>query len=167
MTFSWHKLVCCLTRKKLRCNNSLRTFVCFFIKISHCKKSSVLGPGKPKHYIFGNQFYLKNARKLGFHVFLIFALKSIWYHSFTYVDWIFKKLFFLIMGSWERKLKWNKTHNSLWIWSCSSKIMISNVFQHENWVMHRISAFQQFSNEINRRKYSAWVPMDSFYAYVV
>ena len=29
-----------------------------------------VGPRRPKHYIFGDQFYCKNAWKLRFHVFL-------------------------------------------------------------------------------------------------
>ena len=28
-----------------------------------------MGPRKPKHYIFGHQFYSENARRLRFHVF--------------------------------------------------------------------------------------------------
>ena len=35
-----------------------------------------MGPREPKHYIFGNQFYSKNARKLRFHVFLYFNARK-------------------------------------------------------------------------------------------
>ena len=35
-----------------------------------------MGPQGPKHYIFGDQFYSKNAKKIIFHVFLHFNAKK-------------------------------------------------------------------------------------------
>ena len=35
-----------------------------------------MGPQGPKHYIFADQFYSKNARKLRFHVFLHFNARK-------------------------------------------------------------------------------------------
>ena len=70
-SFTLIKLVHCLTRKTLRCN-SLVQKICMFLQkeTSHCKNSLTLGPQEPKHYIFGDHFYSKNARKLTLHVFL-------------------------------------------------------------------------------------------------
>ena len=44
-----------------------------FILNPHMHK---VGPGGPKHYIFGDKFYSKNARKLRFHVFLHFNARK-------------------------------------------------------------------------------------------
>ena len=41
-----------------------------------------MDPWGPKHYIFGNHFSLKNARKLRFHVFLHFTAKNHMIFSF-------------------------------------------------------------------------------------
>ena len=35
-----------------------------------------MGPRGAKHYIFGDQFYSKNARKRRFHIFLNFLLEN-------------------------------------------------------------------------------------------
>ena len=35
-----------------------------------------MGPKEPKHYIFGDHFYTKNARRLRFHVFLHFNARK-------------------------------------------------------------------------------------------
>ena len=43
---------------------------------SHCKNSLALGPQGPKHYIFGDNVYSKNARKLRSHVFLLFHARK-------------------------------------------------------------------------------------------
>ena len=40
------------------------------------------GPQRPKHRIFDDQFYLKNGKKLRFHVFL--QLENIWYYNFIW-----------------------------------------------------------------------------------
>ena len=45
-----------------------------------------LGPWGPTHYIFGDQFYSKNARKLRFHVFLHFYARKHMISSF-YPKW--------------------------------------------------------------------------------
>ena len=76
-SFTWIKLVYCLIRKTLWCN-SLVQKICMFLQkeTSHCRSSSALGPRGPKHYIFGNQFYSKNAKKLRFHVFLHFHARK-------------------------------------------------------------------------------------------
>ena len=66
--------------KKLQINWNMLTLHQF-------SKSVVLymqdtGPQGPKHRIFDDQFYLKNGRKLRFHVFL--QLENIWYYNFIW-----------------------------------------------------------------------------------
>ena len=89
MTFLSHKskLVYCLTRKTLRCNGLVHK-ICMFLQkeTSHCKSSLALGPQRPKHYIFGNHFYSKNARKLRFHVFFLFDARKYMISS-LYLRW--------------------------------------------------------------------------------
>ena len=70
-------LVYYLTRKTLMCS-SLVQKVCMFFqkKTSHCRNSLALVPRGHKHYIFGSQFYSKNASKLKFHVFLYFQVRN-------------------------------------------------------------------------------------------
>ena len=46
-----------------------------------------MSPRRPKHYIFGNQFYSKNAKRLRFHVFLQFNARKHMISSF-YLKWI-------------------------------------------------------------------------------
>ena len=43
-----------------------------------------MGPRWPKHYIFGDQFYSKNARKLDSMYSSVFMLENIWYYNFTW-----------------------------------------------------------------------------------
>ena len=48
-----------------------------------------MDPRGPKHYIFGDHFYSKNARMLRFHVFhkcipYILMPENIWSHHFTW-----------------------------------------------------------------------------------
>ena len=45
-----------------------------------------MGPQGPNHYIFGDQFYLKNGRMLKFHVFLNFNARKHMISSF-YQQW--------------------------------------------------------------------------------
>ena len=45
-----------------------------------------MGPQRPKHYIFGDQFYSKNARILRFHEFLHFYSRKHMISSF-YLKW--------------------------------------------------------------------------------
>ena len=45
-----------------------------------------MDPQRPKHYIFGNQFYSKNAKRLRFHVFLHFNARKHLISSF-YPKW--------------------------------------------------------------------------------
>ena len=53
-----------------------------------------MDPRVPKHYIFGDQFYSKNARMLRFHEFLHFYARK---HMIILpeVDWIHKKFWIL------------------------------------------------------------------------
>ena len=44
-----------------------------------------MGPRGPKHFIFGDHFYSKNARKLRFHVFLHFNARK--HISLFYLKW--------------------------------------------------------------------------------
>ena len=77
----------CLARKTLKCN-SLVHKICLFLQkeTSHCKSSLALGPEGPKQYIFDDHFYSKNAKKLRFHLFLLFH----------------------VMGPQDTELDWNK-----------------------------------------------------------
>ena len=60
--------------------------MCMFLEKEtwYCQNSLALGPQGPKQDIFGDYFYSKNARKLKFHVFLLFMVENIWYHHFTW-----------------------------------------------------------------------------------
>ena len=49
---------------------------------SHCKNSLMLGLQGPKQYIFGYYFYLNNARKFRFYVFLLFHVRKHMISSF-------------------------------------------------------------------------------------
>ena len=104
------KLVYCSTRKTLR-YNSLVQKICMFIQkeISHCKNSLALGSQGPKLYIFGDHFYSENARKLRFHVFLLFDAREYMISSF-YLNWtkVTRNCeFFPIMGPSGPELNWN------------------------------------------------------------
>ena len=105
----------CLTRKTLRCN-SLVQKICMFLQkeTSQCKNSLALGPQGPKHNIFGNHFYWKNARKLRFHIFLLFDARKYMIASF-YLKWTeFTRNceFFPIMGPWGPEINWKKYTSS-------------------------------------------------------
>ena len=82
------KLVYPLARESLKCN-SLVEKMCNFLQkeTSHYQSSLALVPQGPRHYIFGDHFYLKNVRKLKFHVFLLFYVRK---HmiSLFYLKWI-------------------------------------------------------------------------------
>ena len=110
-SFTYIRLVYCLTRKT-RKGNSLVQKICMFLQkeTSHCKNSLALGPQGPKHYIFGNQLYSKNARKLRFHVFLLFDARKFMISSF-YLKWTDSQeivSFFPIMDPRGPELNWNK-----------------------------------------------------------
>ena len=99
-------LVYRLARESLKCN-SLVQKICMFLqkKTSHCQNS--LGP---KHYIFGSHFYSKNARKLKFHVFVLFYARKHMILSF-YLEWTeFTRNceFFPFVGPLGPELNWNK-----------------------------------------------------------
>ena len=79
------KRVSCLARKILKCN-SLVQKICFFKERHHCKNRLALGPQGPKQYIFGDRFYSKNAKKLRFHVFLLFHVRKHMTSTF-YLKW--------------------------------------------------------------------------------
>ena len=71
--------------------------ICMFFQKTkpNVEKSLKFGPQWSKHYIFGNYFYLKNARNLRFHVFFLFHARK---HNFIIlpaVDRINKKLWIL------------------------------------------------------------------------
>ena len=73
-------------------------------------KTLALGPQGSKHYIFGDQFYLKSARKLKFYIFLLFYARKLMISLF-FLKWIeFKRNceFFSFVGSQGRELNWNK-----------------------------------------------------------
>ena len=110
-SFTQTKLVYYLTRKTLR-RNSLVQKICMFLQkeTSRCKNSLALGPQGPKHYIFGDHFYSKNARTFRFHVFLLFDARKYMISSF-YLKWIEITRnceFFSNYGSPGPELNWNK-----------------------------------------------------------
>ena len=53
-------------------------------------------PPGPKHYIFGDQFYLKNARMLRSHEFLHFYARKHDIIILPEVNWIHKKFWILL-----------------------------------------------------------------------
>ena len=101
----------CLTRKTLNCDSLVQKICLFFQKeTSHCKSSLALGPQGPKQYIFGDHFYSKNAKKLRFHVFLLFDVRKHMKSSF-YLKWTeFTRNceFYSNFGSPGTQLNWNK-----------------------------------------------------------
>ena len=86
--------------------------ICMFLQkeTSHCQKGLVLCPQGPKHYIFGNHFYSKNARKLKSHIFLFFYARKLWYHHFTRSGPNSQEIvsFFSFVGVQGPELNWNK-----------------------------------------------------------
>ena len=78
------KLAYCLTGKTLW-YNCLVQKICMFPQkeTSHCKSSSPLSLWGPKHCIFGNLLYSKNAKSSDFMYSSIFMLENICYHNFT------------------------------------------------------------------------------------
>ena len=61
------------TRNAIKFYSLVQKICLFFQKeTSHYEDSSVLDSRELKHYVFGDKFYLKNAGKLRFHVFLHF-----------------------------------------------------------------------------------------------
>ena len=111
ISFTLFKLVYCLARESLKCN-SLVQKICMFLQNenSHCQSSLVLGPQGPKHYIFGDHFYSKKARKLKFHVLLLFYARNVWYHHFTWSGPNSQDIasFFPFVGPRGPELNWNK-----------------------------------------------------------
>ena len=86
-SFTQIKLVYCLSRKTLKCDSLVKKNCMLLQKgTSHCKNSLALGPQGPKHYIFGDHFYSKNAKKLRFHVFLLFDARKYMISSY-YLKW--------------------------------------------------------------------------------
>ena len=131
LSFTLFKLVYCLARESLKCN-SLVQKICMFLQkeTSHCQNSLALGPPESKHYIFGDHFYSKNARKLKFHVFFLFYARK---HmiSLFYLKWTkFTRNceFFSIFRSPGTRTKLEQIHSFLRIWSTSGKMVISYVF---------------------------------------
>ena len=125
------KLLYCLTRKSLKCN-SLVQRICMFLQkeTSYCKSNFALGLQGPKHYIIGDHFYLKNSRKLRFHVFFRFHARK---HVISSFYWKWTEFtrhceFCSNCESQRIRTKLAKIHNLLWIWPTLGKIMISYVF---------------------------------------
>ena len=76
-SFTKTKLVWYLTKKTLKCNSLVQKIRLLFQKeTSHRKNSLVLDPQVRKQYIFGDHIYSKSAKKLGFHVFLLFHVRK-------------------------------------------------------------------------------------------
>ena len=126
--FTEMELVYCLTRKTLKCN-SLVQKICMFLQkeTSYCKSSFALSPGPwgPKHYIFGDRFYFENARKLRFHVVLLFHARKHVISSF-YLKWTEFTRYCEFCSNCESpwtRTKLVKTHNLLWIRSTLGNII--------------------------------------------
>ena len=81
-SFIQTKLVYCLTRKTLWCNNLVQKNCIFLHRETLEKQLGVWLPGTT-HYIFGNQFYSKNKKSSDFIYSSIFMLENIYYHNFT------------------------------------------------------------------------------------
>ena len=101
----------CLTRKTLECN-SLVQKMCLFLRKEtlHCKSNLALGSRGPKQYIFGDHFYLKNAKNLRFPDYFYFMLENIWHHHFTWSVTNSQEIvnFVSIVGPRGPELNWNK-----------------------------------------------------------
>ena len=108
----------CLTRKTLECN-SLVQKICMFLQkeTSYGKSSFALGPQGPKHYIFCDHFCLKNARRLKFHVFLLFHARKHVISSFYLQSTEFIRYceFCSNRESQGTQNELAKIHNLLWI----------------------------------------------------
>ena len=116
---------------KKKCN-SLILEICMFLykETSHCKNSLALGTHGPKQYILGDLFYSKNARRLRFHVFLLFHVKKHMTSSFSLnlMDFTRNCEFCSNCESPGTQIKLEQIPNFLWTRSPSGKIMISYVF---------------------------------------
>ena len=120
--FTEIKLVHCLTRKIFK-YNSLILKICMSVQkeTSHYKNSLALGLQGPKQYIFGDHVYSKNARKLRFHVFLLFHVRKHMTSSF-YLKWTEFTRDCEIHSNCRSsgtRTKLEQIHNILWIWSTS------------------------------------------------
>ena len=158
----------CLTRKTLKCNSLVQKISMFLQKeTSHCKSSLALGPQGSKHYIFGDHFYLKNARKLRFYVFLLFHARKHMISSF-YLKWTkFTKIweFYSNCGSRGPKLNWNKFTIFLEFGSLQAKwwYHMFSTIKMEEYMEFELPGI--FWVKLVTKNMGAWVPGDPFYAY--
>ena len=98
----------------------VRKFICFFKK----------GHRNCKRHIFGEHFYSENARKLRFHVFLLFLARKYMISSF-YLKWSEFKGYCEFCSNCESQgtqTELVKCHNLLGIWSTLGKMMRSYIF---------------------------------------
>ena len=121
---------------------------------SHCKNSLALGAQGPKHYVFGDHFYSKNARKLRFQVFLHFDARKYMILSF-YLKWT----------KFTRNFEFFSNYGSPGIRSISVKnddiICFLTLKWRNTWNLSLLAFFELTGCQ----KYSAWVSGDPFYAY--
>ena len=108
----------CLTRRTFKYNSFVQK-ICLFLQkeTSHCKISMTLDPQGPKQYIFGDHFYSKNAKKLRFHVFLLFHARKHMTSSF-YLNWTeFARNLWIWSncGSPGTRIKFEQIRNFLWV----------------------------------------------------
>ena len=98
-----------------------------------------MGPRGPKHYIFGNHFCSKDARKLRFYVFLHVNARKHDIIILPEVDQIRKKL---------------------WIWpfQCSLGPWRSTIGTKFTGGIHGIWASWNYSSKSHCQKYTVWVP---------
>ena len=153
----------CLTKKILTCNSLLQKICMFLQKETSFQKQLGVGSPGTKQYIFGDYFYLNNARKLRFYVFILFHVRKHYdIIILPQVDWIHKWV--PIVGPWGPELNWNK-----FTISCEFGPL------QEKWWCHTFSSIKieeymepQHSAIFWAKmvvKYIAWVPRYPLYAY--
>ena len=125
------KLEYCLTRKTIKCNTLVQKICMFLQKETSCRKSSfALGPQWLERYIFGDQFYVKNTRKLRFHAFPLFHARKHVISSF-YLKWTEFTIYCELCSNCESPVTRTdlvKIHNLLWIRSTLGKMMVSYIW---------------------------------------
>ena len=119
-----------------------------------------MGPRGPKHYIFGDQFYSKNATMLRFYEFLHFYARKHMMSS-IYLKWAeFTRNFEFVpikFGSLGTH-RWKKNSVSCEFGSLQVKWWYHMFSSIKKGGMHKIWAFWDFSSKSSRQKYSALIP---------
>ena len=114
-----------------------------------------MGSQGPKHYVFGDHFSSKNARKLRFYVYLHFNARKHRHYHFIWCGLNSHEIVNLLQFSLINN--WNKIHNFLWIRSTSGKMMSCFVTwnRRNTWIWASC-----YSSKSSSQKYTAWAPGD-------